>query len=397
MGLIDGDLVPFASGESHLGIDAFGADAFDTSSISPFGHIHFTSGIIHDPLHGQSGVLRYNHNLRAFEASADGGVTFDTVPTSGQINETVTNLQFLGLGVWRYSNTTTPPPADGGYRLNNLDPDLATELYLHYTNREGTDLTNFLSLIQAGTVLYFQEQSEASNGFLMRAASNTDDGTFATIGIAAVESFGTLTNNRNFILIASTLGTSGGGDVLPSASGAAAIGVATVNGVPIATPLPYSQIHQVSGVIHNEVGGSGILRTTLPASGLVDLEYSKTGGVSYLSLTEKSKSVTVETPTATEDIMLFHTDVAITVRQLTAVLRGTSPSVTWTLRYNSDRSATGTEVITTGTITTNTSTGEDLTVFSNPNIPADSFVWLETTAIGGTVDELALTVTFSED
>ncbi len=190
------------------------------------------------------------------------------------------------------------------------------------------------------------------------------------------------------------------GDLVPFASGTSHLGVDAfgAEAFDITSISPFGHVHLTSGVIHNEVGSSGVLRTTLPASGnLVDLEYSKNGSVSYLSLTKKSKSITVESPTATEDIMCFYTDVAIAMRQLTAVLRGTTPSVTWTLRYDSDRSAAGTEVITTGTVTTNTSTGQDLTIFSNPNIPADSFVWLETTAIGGTVDELALTMIFSED
>ena len=65
--------------------------------------------------------------------------------------------------------------------------------------------------------------------------------------------------------------------------------------------------------------------------------------------------------------------------------------VTWTIRYDTDRSAAGTEVITGGTVTTSES-GVNITSFNNPNIPADSWVWIETTAQSGTVAELSIAI-----
>jgi hypothetical protein len=79
----------------------------------------------------------------------------------------------------------------------------------------------------------------------------------------------------------------------------------------------------------------------------------------------------------------------MTIKSITSVLIGSSiPSVTFTLRYDSDRNAVGTEVITSGTTVTNTTTGTTITTFNNPIIPADKFIWLETTAKSGTVNEL---------
>lgn len=110
------------------------------------------------------------------------------------------------------------------------------------------------------------------------------------------------------------------------------------------------------------------------------------------------KALTVESPTDSEDIGMFFTDVAITVTQMNAVLRGSStPSVTWTVRHNSDRSATGAEVVTSGTTTTSTSTGSEVTSFNDATIPAGSWVWFETTAQSGTVDELTLAVEYTID
>lgn len=112
----------------------------------------------------------------------------------------------------------------------------------------------------------------------------------------------------------------------------------------------------------------------------------------------KSKSVTIESPSNVEDATIFYTPVALTIYELAAVLNGAStPTVTWTLRYDSDRSAVGTEIITGGTTTTDVNTGDKITVFDNGVIPANSWVWLETTAQGGTVNDLHISIRYKED
>lgn len=111
-----------------------------------------------------------------------------------------------------------------------------------------------------------------------------------------------------------------------------------------------------------------------------------------------SESVFVASPGASEDVYVFFTPVAITVSEMRAVLRGSStPSVTWTIRHSSDRSAAGNEVVTSGTTTTSTTTGSDVTSFNDATIPADSFIWFETTAQSGTVDEIGVTIVYTED
>ena len=110
------------------------------------------------------------------------------------------------------------------------------------------------------------------------------------------------------------------------------------------------------------------------------------------------KSITVEDPTGSEDISMFFTNAAITITEMRAVLVGSStPSVTWTIRHGSDRSATGAEVVTSGTTTTSTTTGSDVTSFNDATIPADSFVWLETSAQSGTVDSINISLIFNYD
>ena len=142
--------------------------------------------------------------------------------------------------------------------------------------------------------------------------------------------------------------------------------------------------------------GSGTFDfNTAPESGdEVTVEYSKSnsGAIPYI------KAMSVESPTSSEDLTMFFTDDAITVTQMNAVLRGSStPSVTWTIRHNSDRNATGAEVVTSGTTTTSTTTGSEVTSFNDETIPAGSWVWLETTAQSGTVDELNVTIEYTRD
>lgn len=126
------------------------------------------------------------------------------------------------------------------------------------------------------------------------------------------------------------------------------------------------------------------------ANGLEGRSYAETRTDLSLGF---SCSITVEDPGAAEDITIAFTNKAITITEIRAVLIGSStPSVTWTIRHNAtDRSAAGNEVVTGGTTTTSTTSGSDVTSFNDATIPADSFIWLETTAQSGTVTELHIT------
>jgi len=86
MGLIDGDIVPSASGTSHLGVEARGASNFSIDSLAPFGHIHQLSGVFHNE-NGTSGVIRFG--ISAFEFSTDGGITFSSPAAVGGDNRDV--------------------------------------------------------------------------------------------------------------------------------------------------------------------------------------------------------------------------------------------------------------------------------------------------------------------
>lgn len=111
----------------------------------------------------------------------------------------------------------------------------------------------------------------------------------------------------------------------------------------------------------------------------------------------RTRAVTIEAPSGAEDLTLFYTDIAITITRILAVVVGSSPSVTFTIRHGADRSATGTEVVTGGSVCTSETTGLDITSFDDATIPAESHVWIETTATGGTPDSFTATLFYNED
>jgi hypothetical protein len=89
MGLpFNGDLVPVASGFANLGVDVGvnAQDAFDITELRPFNHIHQVSGVFHDPLLGQSGVLRFSQAAGAFQISVDGGATFSSLSAGAGVD-----------------------------------------------------------------------------------------------------------------------------------------------------------------------------------------------------------------------------------------------------------------------------------------------------------------------
>ena len=109
----------------------------------------------------------------------------------------------------------------------------------------------------------------------------------------------------------------------------------------------------------------------------------------------KPSSFNLEAPSATEDGPTDFAQIDLVVEEIRAVLQGSSsPSVTWTIRYAADRNAAGTEIVTGGTVTTSI-TGQTVTVFNAPNIPAGSWIWLETTAQSGIVLSMTISVVFA--
>jgi len=108
------------------------------------------------------------------------------------------------------------------------------------------------------------------------------------------------------------------------------------------------------------------------------------------------KSITVENPVgASEIIGWFFTDVELTVSQLNFVVTGIpGAQLDVSIHFGPTRNAVGTEVIVGGTTVTNMAAGQEVTVFSNSVIPADSWVQYRSNSPINAPDEVAVTMKF---
>lgn len=163
----------------------------------------------------------------------------------------------------------------------------------------------------------------------------------------------------------------------------------------------FTGVHDFGGAtsleIPNDAGG-----TTVDASGEICIDTTSRTLNFYDGTLEavlnpiQSKTITIPDPSASEDITLPYFDDAITITKIVFVITG-STSVTATVRHGTDRSATGTEVVTGGTVVNSTTTGNVVTSFDDATVPADSFLWLETTALSGTPTSLSITIFYRQD
>lgn len=112
---------------------------------------------------------------------------------------------------------------------------------------------------------------------------------------------------------------------------------------------------------------------------------------------DRSKSITIELPVNGENLTLFYTTKIVTVSELVSIVSGVSPSQDWSIRFGPDRDDIGTEIINTGSTTTDINAGLVETTLDNAVIPANSWVWLTTAVQSGTVNRFHVTMTYSQD
>jgi hypothetical protein len=113
----------------------------------------------------------------------------------------------LGVGEWRYNTTTTAPPGDKQLRFNNANIPSTTELYIDYTNLANDDVTNLLTLVRTGTLLYFQNRTDSSQAILITVATTTDQTDYLEVTYTDVQSTQqTFANNTRFALVIGAVG-----------------------------------------------------------------------------------------------------------------------------------------------------------------------------------------------
>jgi len=143
-----------------------------------------------------------------------------------------------------------------------------------------------------------------------------------------------------------------------------------------------------------------------PASAMAVI-YPKSDGLWYgkddagaetkLSNPSLNKGAFIALPTSTDTVDVWQTPVAITITSLKAVLRGSSPSVTYNIGFGTSiqsPTAVFTSDITCTSITTGCSNSSG---FNDATIPAGSFIWIYTNAASGTIRSIAFTINYTED
>lgn len=110
------------------------------------------------------------------------------------------------------------------------------------------------------------------------------------------------------------------------------------------------------------------------------------------------RPITIENPSTSENIFMFRTDVAITITKAADAVVGTgSPSVTWQIKYASTRDDGSPTNLFSASRTTTSTSGVTTTTFNDATIPAGSWIWITTSANGGTVTELDINLTYTID
>ena len=119
-----------------------------------------------------------------------------------------------------------------------------------------------------------------------------------------------------------------------------------------------------------------------------------TGSGWYLSGVIDPKAITILNPTGSDNVTLFYSTQSVVISSIVSLVRGSSPSITFEVLWDTTRAGSGTSAVEGGITVTNTTTGLVTTSLSHTTIPANRFVWVRTTASSGTVTEFSVTLNF---
>ena len=148
------------------------------------------------------------------------------------------------------------------------------------------------------------------------------------------------------------------------------------------------------------------LPATSPATGTSILQSTSAGVMSWTPYiagfgTVNQKSISIFSPSTSDEITLMHTYEPITILQFETVNTGSGSALTYFVNYNSDRSSSiGTTVVLGGTAHTAglaaTTTGQAITTFTNASIGANQFIWLRIGSVTGTMNEFHFTMHYKK-
>lgn len=141
----------------------------------------------------------------------------------------------------------------------------------------------------------------------------------------------------------------------------------------------------------------------LPSGGSSDqwVKWSSDGTGQWASLPTPEKvfyheNLRMVSPSSGEEGTIFFTTEAITIVELNDVVVG-SGSTTWNIFHASARDSGSANALFSSSRTTSSTSGASTTSFDDDTIPLDSWVWLEVVGDSGTINELAVTISYNID
>lgn len=144
----------------------------------------------------------------------------------------------------------------------------------------------------------------------------------------------------------------------------------------------------------SETDATGANYSTLVGTSLVPKKYvdDKVADIT------NTKTLTLENPVNGDNISIFRTPYNLKIVEVASISFGTTPSTTFTMKFDSNRSATGTTIV-NATTTTSVTTGDNatLTTPSGVSVPADSFIWIEVTGSSATNFILSIDIKYTEN
>lgn len=357
-----------------------------------------------------SGILiDDSDNITAVVAITATGLYTVTVAGNTIAAQNTTDGVSNQVGLFSGGNRATPANNDEAYFTFRLDDDLGAQTEFVRFTWKALDVTNtskdsrpefqyytantlhelvFPAITADDTVVALALAQTLTNKTLTTPVLTLQQGTSPT---PTVEGDIQWETDRDLIVIGDGAGQKFFFPVVDATSDPAAVGGAAADGTED-TAARKDHVHQGATTSHaathptggaDEVDGDKLDIDWNPTNYNPTTSPSEANSVDNLTAhlaaidnnLEHSKSITIEDPTSSEDISFFFTNRAITIKEMRAVLIGSStPSVTWTIRHHAtDRNNAGNEVVTTGIVTTSTTGGTDVDNFTTELVTNGAF------------------------
>jgi hypothetical protein len=94
---------------------------------------------------------------------------------------------------FNFNAQTVAPPASGQVRVNNATPALATTVWVHNVDSEGTDVSLMLGQVLSGWRIYLQDRDDSSKWVRYNVSgAPVDQGTYMEYPVTVFDSLGTV-------------------------------------------------------------------------------------------------------------------------------------------------------------------------------------------------------------